>query len=162
MSDSNLTVALDAFLAQLTTWECPDNTDVPTLRAQRKEGLLSDDDLLGVVREVLFHKITAKRLPKLEDRDFCACVTQAVPLRGPRMPSRCEYGTSTNVKDVPPAQYAVLTKVRLQAPAGATVVLRRHHGRCNACGRSKERVGVLVTLNWHGRPLSREYALEER
>lgn len=154
---TNLTLAVDQFLQRLIAGE---RHDADALRRQRADGLLDDEEALKVVRDVLFYNIRCPRLRKLEDREFCACVTQAVPLRGPRMPSRAQYGVSTEVKNLSPDQYTTFRNVRTQAPAGASVVLRRHFGRCEACGRSKERLGILVTLDWHGRPLSREYGLE--
>ena len=154
MTDNSLTFAIDQYLQGLR-YEGSNH-----LREQRKEGLMDDEQALVLIRDDLFGRIKAPRLRKLEDREFCACPTVATPIRGPRMPSRADYGVTTEVKTITPDQYLMLRAIRTTAPAGAQVVLREHWGHCRACGRDKRRVGVLVSLEWHGRPLSREYGLE--
>jgi mono/diheme cytochrome c family protein len=45
------------------------------------------------------------------------------------------------------------------AGSGATIATRIHKGVCQRCHREAAQVSALVTIDWAGRTLSREYLL---
>lgn len=57
-------------------------------------------------------------------------------------------------------EWLELQTIRKVVPEGATVEPKMHAGVCDACDGTARRLGVLVTINWHGRKLSREYACD--
>lgn len=123
-------------------------------RARQTEGLLSEDEALALVRERVFAPFADleryRRLDgdELEHDDDC-----------PDARARFDVDSADALTD---AQFLRLRAIRAAAPEGAEVEPRIHTASCGDCSaRAVSRASALVTLDWHGHQLSREYALDE-
>jgi hypothetical protein len=126
-------------------------------RARSAEGLLDEHELLGAVRAYVFAGFAAlPRYVRMVARDHAhddACAGEAVKFE--------VDGLTTLTAE----QYEVLAQLRLAvttAPIPLNIELRRHKAWCNGCeGSDDVRTcdGALVSGQWAGHALSREYAL---
>jgi hypothetical protein len=125
-------------------------------------GLLPEDELLALARDVLFAPFAPfARWRKLMSSDIVHRQT-------------CNGGTVTfstrQPADLSAEEWAILKKITTAATAGkalfrehgttATVDLVEHVGSCFKCKAEVFGRSASVRLEWAGRPLSREYALE--
>lgn len=123
-----------------------------SVRARHAEGLLPRAELLAAVRDQVF--VDLSELPRY------------VRLRADDVAhdNDCPYDAdltfeASEVEALSAETYAALLVVRERAPEGATVTPRVHVGSCDACSGRIERYSALVSLDWYGIRLSREYTL---
>ena len=104
------------------------------------------------VRHELFKGLRdIPRLPKLEASDVCRCRSC---LPSPKVTFMTEpAGVLTEEAQ------ARFREIKLRAPEGVDLLVRTHIGKCSGCSCRRETVGVLVTVEWDGKKMSREYAL---
>ena len=120
-------------------------------RARFAEGLLPEQEMWGAIRDEVFSSITSPRYERMVGGDIEHDNDCPDP--------RAAYGVNP-LAALDADQYARLVQIRRVAPAGATVAPRLHYASCGDCSVARvERASVLVTLDWFGRELSREYAL---
>jgi hypothetical protein len=143
------------FRACLTSWIFEKGTDAQ--RGRRGEGLMSDDEILDMIRCELFACL----------RDF----PRHVPLSNANVQCDSKYAEDGSVPEfetlednitLNDEQFQQLTTIR-GAILKAVVTSKIHRGYC-ACAYSDchfevLRASALVTIEWNGRELSREYAL---
>jgi hypothetical protein len=126
-------------------------------------GLLPDDELLTLARGVLFAPFTAyKRWIKLSPGDLmhrrgCRGVVSFTTHSAPDLTAE-EWSRYKTIRDAVHAANGGVLK-----PYGALgeVELVEHVGTCAPCGAECSARSVSIRIEWAGRPLSREYSLEE-
>lgn len=127
----------------------------PNQKARQREGLLPVDEILSAVRADLFE-------PALD-----AGFKKFTSFKAKRVCARHEDKVQFTVTDartgmrLDPAQFDRLMALRGHMSKKATVLPRRHAAQCAVCAASAKATTALVTVDWHGRPLSREFSLEE-
>jgi hypothetical protein len=121
----------------------------PELRTRFAEGELTEDEVYLEIRRDVFAPLDGfARFQRITWRDFgpdCGCTDEDVAVEA--------------AHDLDDAQCAVLRAVVGAAPEGAHVHPRVHVGRCGE--QVIRRWSVKVTLDWHGRSLTRVYALPD-
>lgn len=123
----------------------------PRLADLWRSGRLDEEAALGHIRRGIFSRLEGfGRYEKLEPADVCRCRQCGRP---PPVTFSREVGD-------PPAP-ALLARLRELAPPGASVVARKNVGRCATCRCRVEAFSALVSVDFAGRALSREYSLEE-
>jgi len=142
--ETRFSAAAKAFLAEYGT----DNQ-----RARHKEGLLPQRELVDLIRERVFARLDAfDRYAKINADDIDHSDDCDHELSPKYM---VDAATELDADD-----YARLSRIRKAAPDGAEVEARKHVGVCTCC--TSDRVykrSALVSVEWHGRKLSREYAI---
>ena len=126
-------------------------------RERLAAGRLPRAEALDLVRSVVFVELEkAPRYVRLTARDV-----------GATCGGELEF-SARDLTECPAYAWETLTAIGTAAPEGATVQLRSHVGSCSCDGDTTgdecsevERLSVLVTLDWHGAQLSREYAVPE-
>ena len=130
-------------------------------KERQAQGVLPHSEAMDLARDVLFGDLyQTPRYERLTVADIRSL--------GGDYPcsSQIEFG-ARDLEECPAIAWERLTAIGTAAPEGATVVLREHYGRCGCSADSDcptrdwcgERLSVLVTLDWHGAKLSREYAV---
>jgi hypothetical protein len=123
---------------------------------QYRDGLLSDDDLRGFVRVVLFASVAkdcAARYVPIE-RDDCPACSDEYCHRDVKFYAEDAKTLSTEFY---PALVEFKSRVGKVMPT-ATCTLRYHQVTCANCdGAVCKKYAVLVSLDWEGMSLSREY-----
>lgn len=119
------------------------------------EGRLAEKALVDLVRDHVFRELSDfPRYVRLQARDIChdaSCPN----------PDRAKF-EKAEIDELSVEEFRALKAIRQRAPEGAVCKTVLHTVRCREedCFASKvERKSVLVSTTWHGRPLSREYAL---
>lgn len=115
-----------------------------------KEGVLPDDEVLKDIRDDLFGDLAEfDRYARLKAEDVCACDCV----------DNVDFVTD-NIVELSADQYDQFSVIRSNAPDSAKVEAKRHHGSCPNCTCDQvTRYSALVTVEWNGYTLSREYAL---
>ncbi len=121
-------------------------------QARHKEGLLPEKELTDLIRNHLFAALKFARFDRItaseiEHRDDCI---ESMP-----------HFDVEDAKELTAGQFELLAKIRKAAPPGAVVTPQVHTGHCNGCngGSIVTRPSAHVTVEWHGRKLSRKYSL---
>ena len=125
-------------------------------RGRLSEHLLPDTELLHLVHDHVFAaltdherytRITESDVRDAHDEDLCS--------------DFCAKFAVDDATELPATEWAALVEVRTHAPEGSIVTPRIHKGYCPQCEGDREvtRYSALLQIDWHGRKLSREYAL---
>lgn len=137
----------------------------PELAGRYSEGLLSEAEMLSAIRDEAFAGLNAfPRYERLIAADLrgCNCYDdEGCPCGEPK----AGFYVSDDVPSLSQGGYETLLAIRAAAGDGAKVEPRSHRVYCARCDEAGEpdgeaaRLSVRVTIDWHGRKLSREYAL---
>lgn len=128
----------------------------PEALARHREGYLPDEELCAAARKLLFAAFDdAPRYKRLyasdaeheEDCDVEDADDENV-----------EFDVH-DAEELTRTEYQQLLAYRELAPTDATVEPREHTLRCRACDFTVYRRSARVTMEWHGRTFTREYAL---
>lgn len=124
-----------------------------------KEGLLPENEALDLLRDNLFADLDEfPRFRRITKRDL------RHNIRHP-MPGSYEFDTIEHHPLVE-SQWALFKRIQSKAPKGATALAVLHTGYCATCYditgtiQRVNRVAAKVVIEWHGRPVSREFALD--
>lgn len=134
----------------------------PSMRERQAAGCLPADEVWCAIRAEVFAPLgeTARFAP-LTTRDLWTTE---------EYPECCHPSADLDIEvDENPhlttSQFEALKAIRAAASQipDAQIVARRHDAECGArgCDGTACRFGVLVSVDWYGRPLSREYALPD-
>ena len=126
-------------------------------RLRRKQGFMPDDEILKLVRDQLFQPFD--EYPRF------------APLKASDVDHSCEGQGEVNFSSCKPerltdAEFSLLCEMRRTLnelhPGTDTVETRLHVAECSSsyCPDVAVSKSALVTIDWHGRKLSREYSLE--
>lgn len=143
------------FSAALTEWIGKKGTTNQIGR--RAENLMPDDEILVLVRNEVFEPLDVfPRFEKLDNEDV-ECESEGAEEGVPRFETReADIALSDD-------EFQHLVDIRAELPEGAGAVPRMHRGWCacrfDDCHFEIHKLSTLVTIEWHGRKLSREYAL---
>lgn len=127
-------------------------------------GLLPEDELLSLVRHVLFGPFAEyRRWVKLSPADLMhrrGCHGSVVFTTHPAPDLMAdEWEKYKAIRD---AVHDVNERVLLPVHGvSAKVELVEHVGVCESCGNDCSAVAASIRIEWAGRPLSREYSLED-
>jgi len=150
--------------AATTRWEFLQLHGTPNQLERHLAGLLPEDELLGLVRGVLFAPFAEyKRWIKLSPGDLMhrrGCRGGEVTFTTCAAPDLTDYEWS-RYKVIRDAVYAANLEAFKPYRAIGEVELVEHVGVCSLCGSECSARSVSVRIEWAGRPLSREYSLEE-
>jgi hypothetical protein len=135
-------------------WVAERGTD--SQRARLAAGVLPIVEVMAAVRAETFAALDdgTPRYERLAREDM------ATPDEGD-----CEHGDpnydADTATELTEAQFAALSAIKAAAPAGSIVQARIHTASCDDCKKTTSRYSALVTVDWHGTELSREYALPD-
>lgn len=125
-------------------------------RGRLDDDLLPDEELLKIVRDHVFTDLTTfPRYEKLTSKDV------EHEFDGEYLDEcggEVDFSAGT-VESLVAETWRNLKAIQAAAPEGATVTPRYHAAMCDRCGAETERFSALVSVEWHGRQFSREYAI---
>lgn len=142
-----------------------DTVGTPSQRDRHAAGVLPEAELLTLARDILFSPLDRfPRFRRLGSKDVIHgedCVSKGDS-------DRETFGTSTDEIELSAEEFARLQEIKEiterrtvgAVPKATIVTIRRHYGVCDneRCPDVAARHGILVTIAWAGRDLSREYA----
>jgi hypothetical protein len=124
-------------------------THRPGMLERYEANVLPTDELWGAIRDHVFSPLSAhERYTRLIDSD---------------LQHDCESNVDFEVEDadgLTAGQWAALKTLRAALPS-ATITPRKHVGSCDQCDSVVTRFSARAVAEWHGRELSREYALPD-
>lgn len=141
---------------QLQSWIADHGTE--SQRERFAESVLPEDELKQALRDHLFATLDEiPRYERLTKSDvYAACHDDDVCIEG----NPCEF-RAADTSELSEAEYEALKCVRALAPQGATVIARIHSGGFETESEWRiHRLAALVTVEFCGYTLSREYSLE--
>jgi hypothetical protein len=117
------------------------------------EGLLPESEILADVVDDVLLDIAEDEYVPLRKEQACDCE------KGCATSARFFVGSPTGGLDA--RQFSALQRIREQAPEGAKIEIRLHKVHCVECNCAPlSRIAALVSVEWEGWKLMREYALK--
>lgn len=133
----------------LHKWISQHGTD--SQKKRWKQGLLPEKEALDAVREEIFAPLEGfTRYTRMKNADICECDCA----------EHVDFLTDEMVS-LSAEQYEQWEEILNSLPKDGSAGLRRHHGMCPNCDcEAKTYMTALVTVDWQGIKLSREYVLD--
>jgi hypothetical protein len=132
-------------------------------RARHAEGLLSESEILGILRQTALGPVVEPLYERMDSMEIehdgnCMDTTSVNCTIEPL--ATCDAETFIRITTIRARLAELGPGMRDALPGVETAVtLREHVCRCVQCDEAAARCGALVTVRWRGMEVSREYAL---
>lgn len=140
---------LDAAIAK---WVAAHGTE--SQRERLAAGMLGRDEIMRPIRAELFAPFEGfERFRRM--KHGAVCNFRICPCRGGNVSFTMRRATRLD-----DGRFTIFQRMKAAAPPGATLEIRQHVGRCDRCPCVRKKISVSVALEWHGVPMTLEYALD--